>query len=67
MKQHSLKDCIQFFIDCKGWHTYRNDSATVDNICCGVNLGILKINEFNMCRIKSKDKAVRFIKYGKGT
>ena len=66
MKTHTLKDCIKFYIKCRGWHTYASDRATVENICCGVNLGILKINELSMCRIKSEEKALRYLKYGKG-
>lgn len=68
IQQHSLKDCIKFYLKCNGWHTYASDKATCDNICSGVNLGILKIDSggHSMCRIKSKDKALRYLKFGKG-
>lgn len=64
---HTLKDCIRFYLKCKGWHTFASDTDTVENICAGVNLGILKVNGLSMCRIKSVDKADRYLKYGKGS
>ena len=45
------------------WHGYAADKETVSLVCATKNLGILEINEFNQMKLKSEEKALRFISY----
>lgn len=55
------KDMIGFALKYPGWHSFARDKLTVEHVCANVNLGILEINQFNQFRLKSEEKAVRFM------
>ena len=44
-----------------GWHSYAENKPTVDLICAGVNLGIIKVNECTQFKLKSETKARMFL------
>ena len=45
------------------WHSYSTDKETVNLVCATSNLGILEVNEFHQMKLKSEEKALRFISY----
>ena len=43
------------------WLSYAPNLETVEIVCALVNLGIAKVNGLDQIRLKSRDKAARFI------
>lgn len=61
MIDFNQKDMIQFASKYPGWHSFAKDKRTVEHLCANVNLGILKINQFDQFRLKSIRKAQAFL------
>ena len=43
------------------WHSFATDRVTVESVCGLHNLGIAKVNDFGQMRLRSADKADRFV------
>lgn len=43
------------------WHSYASGHDTVEQVCGLVNLGIAEINDSAQMRLKSPEKAARYI------
>lgn len=53
---------IKFALKYAGkWHSYATDRETVGVICATVNLGIIKLNQFEQFTLKSEFHATQFL------
>ena len=60
--RYNIKDMASFLVKYEGWHSYATDSLTVEHVCALNNLGIAELSNISeQFRLKSKEKAVRFI------
>ena len=60
-KRQTTKDLARFALENTGWHTFYRDHATVELICAGSNLGIIKINEHGQFCLKSAQAAEQYL------
>ena len=44
--ENTTKDLARFALKHDGWHTFATDRETISLICAGVNLKVVRINEF---------------------
>lgn len=59
-----LRDLVQFALDHTPhgrWHSYAFNAQMVESVCSAVNLGIIKINEFDQFSLKSAIKAILYL------
>ncbi len=67
MANKHQKHCIAFMRKYQGtaeqpkWHSFAKDRTTVETICSLHNLGILEVNEYSQCRLKSDQAARLFL------
>jgi hypothetical protein len=43
------------------WHSFENHHETIGFVCATANLGILKVNEYNQMKLKSKPHALQYL------